>query len=282
MESTKQSITGNKERLKVLILILNFKKAKRVLQGVADLYNQKINFDMQVVVGDNSCDKEEADLLSSLSKYPNLELRIFDKNYGYIKAHNLMAEGLEFDYVMTYNPDILVKNENTVQTLIDYIDSNLDIGIIAPKQINDDGNIAMTVRGWPNLFLQFCRRTYLRKLPILKVMVRKDEMVDLDYYKIQDVPWLQASFNCVRGDLWRELNGHDERYFLFMSDPEICWQSWKRGLRVVYYPKVVVYADGIRCSDGGIRTFFRSWVLRQHLKDSWEFFKKHLFEKKPF
>ena len=88
MESTKQSITGNKERLKVLILILNFKKAKRVLQGVSDLYNQKINFDIQVVVGDNSCDKEEADLLSSLRKYPNLELRIFDKNYGYIKAHN--------------------------------------------------------------------------------------------------------------------------------------------------------------------------------------------------
>lgn len=272
----------NKQKIKVVVMILNFNKALRVLEGVRDLYNQKINFEMQVIVGDNSCDFNQRNLLESLNKYSGLKLIFFDRNLGYIKAHNEMSKNLDADYFITYNPDILVKDKNVLSELINYMEIHKDVGVIAPKQINDDGNVAMTVRGWPNLFLQFSRRTFLGRLPLIRKLVAKDEMKHLDYSKTQEVPWLQASLNCVRGSLWKEVGGHDERYFLFMSDPEICWQSWKRGLKVVYFPKVCVYADGIRVSDGGIRTFFKSWVLRQHLKDSWAFFKKHLFEKVPF
>jgi len=272
----------NVKKIKVLVMVLNFNKALRVLEGVRDLYSQKIDFDLSVVVGDNSCNENERTLLESLGQYPGIKLMFFEKNLGYIKAHNVMSENFDADYYVTYNPDILIKDSNVLSELINYMENNKDVGVIAPKQINDDGKIAMTVRGWPNLILQFARRTFLRNLPVLKQLVARDEMQYLDYSKVQEVPWLQASFNCVRGSLWKEVGGHDERYFLFMSDPEICWQSWKQGLKVIYYPKVTVYADGIRVSAGGIKTFFKSWVLRQHLKDSWEFFKKHLFEKKPF
>ena len=81
----------------------------------------------------------------------------------------------------------------------------------------------MSVRGGLNLFLQLARRTLLRKLPIVSKLVTRDEMQNLDYSKTQEVSWLQASFNCVCGDLWRKVGGHDKLYFLLMSDPEICW-----------------------------------------------------------
>ncbi len=269
-------------RPKVLLMVLNFFKAKRVLENIADLYKQQGEFELEIVVGDNSCNAEQSQILQALKSYPGLKLKIFKKNWGYIKAHNLMAQNTDADYVFTVNPDILLKDPQTLQKMLDYMQANPDCGVVAPKQIDDDGSITMSVRGWPNLFLQFARRTALRKLPIISKLVAKDEMQDLDYSKTQDVPWLQASFNCVRGDLWRDAGGHDERYFLFMSDPEICWQSWKRGLRVVYHPVTTVYADGIRVSAGGIKKFFKSWVMQQHLKDSLQFMWKHLFEKKPF
>ncbi len=277
-----QANSKNIKRPKILVMVLNFMKAERVLLAVKDILNQEGEFDIDLVVGDNSCDSKQAEILQVLDGQENVKLKIFASNLGYIKAHNLMAKDSDADYIFTINPDVLLKDSQTIQKMIDYMQLNIDCGVVAPKQMDDDGTITMSVRGWPNLFLQVARRTFLRKLPILNKLVAKDEMQNLDYSKTQEVPWLQASFNCVRGDLWREVGGHDERYFIFMSDPEICWQSWKHGLKVVYHPVVTVYADGLRASAGGFKKFFKSWVMQQHLKDSIKFTLKHLFEKKPF
>jgi len=277
-----QADSKSLKKPKILVMVLNFMKAERVLLAVKDILNQEGEFDIDLVVGDNSCDSKQAEILQVLDGQENVKLKIFASNLGYIKAHNLMAKDSDADYIFTINPDVLLKDSQTIQKMIDYMQLNPDCGVVAPKQMDDDGTITMSVRGWPNLFLQVARRTFLRKLPILNKLVAKDEMQNLDYSKTQEVPWLQASFNCVRGDLWREVGGHDERYFIFMSDPEICWQSWKHGLKVVYHPVVTVYADGLRASAGGFKKFFKSWVMQQHLKDSIRFTLKHLFEKKPF
>ena len=277
-----QADSKNIKTPNILVMVLNFMKAERVLLAVADILKQEGNFEMEVVVGDNSCDTQQAEILSKLKSNKRVNLQIFASNLGYIKAHNLMAKDTDADYIFTINPDVLLKDPQTIQKMVDYMQANPDCGVVAPKQIDDDGSITMSVRGWPNLFLQVARRTFLRKLPLINKLVAKDEMQNLDYSKTQEVPWLQASFNCVRGDLWRKVGGHDERYFLFMSDPEICWQSWKHGLTVVYHPVVTVYADGIRVSAGGLKKFFKSWVMQQHLRDSIRFTLKHLFEKRPF
>lgn len=277
-----QANSKSLKKPKILVMVLNFMKAERVLLAVKDILNQEGEFDIDLVVGDNSCDSKQAEILQVLEGQKNVKLQIFASNLGYIRAHNLMAKDSDADYIFTINPDVLLKDSKTIEKMIDYMQLNPDCGVVAPKQMDDDGTITMSVRGWPNLFLQVARRTFLRKLPILNKLVAKDEMQNLDYSKTQEVPWLQASFNCVRGDLWREVGGHDERYFIFMSDPEICWQSWKHGLKVVYHPVVTVYADGLRASAGGFKKFFKSWVMQQHLKDSIKFTLKHLFEKKPF
>lgn len=277
-----QADSKSLKKPKILVMVLNFMKAERVLLAVKDILNQEGEFDIDLVVGDNSCDSKQAEILQVLEGQENVKLKIFASNLGYIKAHNLMAKDSDADYIFTINPDVLLKDSQTIQKMIDYMQLNPDCGVVAPKQMDDDGTITMSVRGWPNLFLQVARRTFLRKLPIISKLVAQDEMQNLDYSKTQEVPWLQASFNCVRGDLWREVGGHDERYFIFMSDPEICWQSWKHGLKVVYHPVVTVYADGLRASAGGFKKFFQSWVMQQHLKDSIKFTLKHLFEKKPF
>ena len=277
-----QADSKNINRPKILVMVLNFMKAERVLLAVDDILAQEGDFEIEVVVGDNSCDSQQAEILSKLKANKRINLQIFGSNLGYIKAHNLMAKDTDADYIFTINPDVLLKDSQTIQKMIAYMQNHLDCGVVAPKQMDDDGSITMSVRGWPNLFLQLARRTSLRKLPIVSKLVSKDEMQNLDYSTTQEVPWLQASFNCVRGDLWSKVGGHDERYFLFMSDPEICWQSWKHGLKVVYHPVVTVYADGIRVSAGGIKKFFKSWVMQQHLRDSIRFTLKHLFEKRPF
>ncbi|HID91880.1 TPA: glycosyltransferase family 2 protein [Candidatus Peregrinibacteria bacterium] len=274
------------------IIILDFLKAKKVIQNVQSILNQNIseNITLHIAVVDNSCNKKNAEILQSeLEVFMKSKTRhtvildITEKNIGYTKGNNRGVKNLEklcntLDYLFVINPDIETKNKNVFQKMITYLENNENVGIIGPRQVHKNGEYAMSVRQFPNLFTQIFRRLWLRYLPFIKQAVEKDEMQKMNKAYIQNVDWLQSSFICIRKKLWNDIGGFNENYFLFMADSEICFDTWKRGYCVQFFPEAEVYADGIRCSGGGFIQLFKSWVLRQHVKDSWKYFVKHLFE----
>lgn len=267
---------------KISVIILDYMKGKRVVSNVESLLNQKTDFEMEICVIDNSVNKENREILETLKKHESVKLIFTEKNIGYTKANNLAAKSATGELIFIVNPDIFMQNEFVAQKLVDYMDANPDVAIVAPKQIDENtGNVSMTVRAFPRLYTQVSRRTFLRNLPILKGKVAYDEMRHLDYSKTQEVDWLQSSYAAIRKDFWDEVGGFCEDYFLFMSDPHICFQAWERGKKVIYYPEAVVYADGIRVSSGGFKAFFKKWTLRQHLYDSIKYRIKHFFKANP-
>ncbi len=262
------------------VLLLDYNKSVRILDNVDYLQQQKTDFNFEVIVTDNSPNAVNRPKLEILKKYRNVSLYFNNANLGYTKAYNkAIKQTAKGKYLLLQNPDILMKDPHTLQTMVDFMEKNQDVAVMGPRQINDDGNRAMNVRAFPKLYLQIARRTFLRKMPVLKELVAHDEMQHLDYSQTQEVDWLQSSCIIVRSDFWHKIGGLNENYFLFMSDPEICWRAWEQGLRVVYFADVTVTASSTRASgDGGIRTFFENWALRQHLLDSiryrWKFWLK--------
>ncbi len=280
------------------VVILDFLKAKKVIQNVQSILNQNIsdNITLYISVVDNSCNTQNAQILQSeLEPFMKnktrhtLILDITEKNIGYTKGNNRGVKNIEkkiqeqqtekLDYLFIINPDIETKDKNVFQKMITYLENNEKIGIIGPRQVHENGDYAMNVRQFPNLFIQIFRRLWLRYLPFIKQAVERDEMQKMNTAHIQDVDWLQSSFICIRKNIWNKIEGFNEEYFLFMADSEICLETWKLGYRVQFFPEAEVYADGIRCSGGGFIQLFKSWVLRQHVKDAWKYFCKHLFEK---
>ncbi|HBO16984.1 MAG: Glycosyl transferase, family 2 [Candidatus Moranbacteria bacterium GW2011_GWE2_35_2-] len=271
------------KKIKITIVVLNYQKARRTVKNVKSIFSQKINFHFKVFVIENTAHKkDEGELLKKeLSGLENLEIIINKTNIGYSRGNNIVKGREEGDYVFVVNPDIIFKDSDSLQKIVDYMDANPDIAILGPQQINDDGGITMSVRAFPKFYLQVARRTFLRNLPILKEKVAYDEMRHLDYSKIQDVDWLQSSCFVVRRDFWEKVGGLNEEYFLFMTDAQMCFDAWNMGYRVVYYPEVKVYADGRRVSDGGFLKFFRSWVLRAHVLDALKYQFKNFWLENP-
>jgi GT2 family glycosyltransferase len=275
--------------LKVGVVILDFLKAEQVVKNVETIFTQNLseNIELYVSVIDNSCNIKNAKILElglkNFINSKNLVIDIAEKNIGYTAGNNRGVKNLEklcdnLDYLFVINPDIETREKNVFQKMINYLEKNEEVGIIGPRQVHKNGEYAMSVRQFPNLFVQIFRRLWLRSLPFIKQAVEKDEMQKMDKAKTQDVDWLQSSFICIRKDLWDNIGGFNEKYFLFMADAEICLESWKRKKKVQFFSEVEVLADGIRCSGGGLSQFFKSWVLRQHLKDAWKYFVKHLFD----
>jgi GT2 family glycosyltransferase len=271
-----------KNKFTASVVILDFLKSKRVCENVESIRNQKTNFPFEIIIVDNSCDPKNAEKLNTMRHYKNLRIEINKKNLGYIGGNNQGAALAKGKYLLIVNPDIIWSEKNIFQDLVNFMEKNPQVGICGPRQINDDDNsVTMSVRAFPNIFLQVARRTFLRNLPILKKLVEYDEMRHLDYHKIQPVDWLQSSFWIIRKDLWDKLGGLDQDYFIFMSDPDLCFKCWEKGYQVIYNPEITVHADGRRASEGGFLDFFRKWTLRQHVKDAIVYQIKHFFKANP-
>lgn len=258
------------KKTRATIVVLNYQKAGRTVESIKSVISQKIDFCYKIFVIENTAHKkEEGELIQKeLGVFDNVEIIINKTNIGYSRGNNIIRGREEGDYIFVVNPDIIFREKDSLQKIVDYMDANQDIAILGPQQVNDNGSIAMNVRAFSKFYLQVARRTFLRNLPILKEKVAYDEMRHLDYSKIQDVDWLQSSCFVVRRDFWDKVGGLDERYFLFMTDTQMCFDAWKMGYRVVYYPEVKVYADGKRVSEGGFLKFFSSWALRWHVLDA--------------
>lgn len=267
---------------KASIIILDYLKSRRVCENVESIYAQKVNFPFEVIVVDNSANPENARKLEALRKYNDVKIIINEKNVGYPQGNNQGVALSRGEYILIVNPDIVWGDPLNLQKMVDYMESHPEIGVLGPKEVNDgDGSVAMTVRRFPNFFLQVARRTDLRKLPYVSGLVAKDECQDLDYSKTQPVDWLQSSFWVTRRSLWDKLGGLDTKYRIFMSDPDYCWKVWDAGYQVVYYPEVILHADGVRASAGGFKAFFSKWIMRQHVKDSAKYQIKYFLRKNP-
>ncbi|GGF27310.1 glycosyl transferase [Aliidongia dinghuensis] len=263
-------------------VILDYNKARRVVENVRGLLRQRGRFKLEIIVADNSCNPANAAILAPLAEHDGVKLLVNSENLHYVRGCNRAAEQAIGAYILIVNPDILWPELDTVQVLLEYLQKHPSVGIVGPKQIEEpSGKVAMTARAFPRLFTQVARRTPLRKLPGVRKLVAYDEMAHLDVNRTQPVDWLQSSCFLVRRDLWDEVGGFDPRYVMFLADPEICWQSWSRGLSVVYHADAVVAADGIRCSSGGLSEFFRKPILRQHLRDSLKYRWRHAWRKSP-
>jgi len=256
------------KKILISIVIVDFFKAERVVDNVERILTQQGFFDTEVIIIDNSVDAANQQLLSQYDDTDNVTLIFNQENNGYTRGCNQGADLCRGDYLFFVNPDIEWKSEATLADVIAVYQKDAGIGIVGTRQLNDDGSIPDTVRRFPNLLAQVVRRSSLRHWPLLKGVAEHYEYVDFDYYKPGNVDWIQSSFMAISRSVWEQIGGFDDRYFIFMADPDICYKCWELGYKVHYESDIVVGADGLRCSAGGFRDVLRNRVLRFHIRDA--------------
>lgn len=274
----------------VSFLILDYFKAEKVLKNISGILSQDYSGDIEIIIGDNSESQENKKILEKgIEKLKkeieknqflysrNIHFLHFQKNVGYSKGNNALAEKSQGEYLCIVNPDIEWNNSQTLKTLIEYQENNEEVGIVAPRQKELSGKEALSIRAFPSFFTQIARRTLFRKISPFLEKVEKDEMQHINRNKTQEVDWVQSSFLVIHKDLWKNLDGFDESYFLFLADTQLCKDAWKMNKKVVHFADVTVYSDGIRCSEGGFFSFFISRTLQIHVLDSLKYFWKHFF-----
>lgn len=165
---------------------------------------------------------------------------------GFGANHNAAFAQSSSAYFCVLNPDIRF-DENPFPQLVDEL-CKPGVGVVAPMIVSPAGNIEDSARRFPTPW------SIARKLSGLSAR--------LDY-RIERATlspdWVAGMFMLLRKDVFAELAGFDERYFLYYEDVDLCRRLRKRGYDIRLVPAASAVHDARRESRRSLRH------LRWHL-----------------
>jgi N-acetylglucosaminyl-diphospho-decaprenol L-rhamnosyltransferase len=177
---------------------------------------------------------------------PNSKKLIVIKNeraLGFGKNHNSIFKKINEKYFCVLNPDIIF-NENPFPALIAQFAST-KIALVAPSIFNLQGNLDDSARFFPSI------RSLIKKL----LFNDKGSYKFKETSEVFNAEWVGGMFMLFKSDYYYEINGFDEKYYMYYEDADICTRLWKKNLVVLVCPAIQVIHCAQRASRRNIQHF---------------------------
>ena len=176
---------------------------------------------------------------------------------GFGANHNAAARVAAGEHFCVMNPDIRLAVD-PFPALISGL-SDISVGVASPLIVGPEGQIEDSARLFPTPF-SIARKLFTR--------VRRPDYVIGQAVVYPD--WIAGMFMLWRADVFRQLGGFDEGFFLYYEDVDICARLRRAGFRVLLVPAVKVTHYAQRASHRNVR------YLRWHLTSMFRYFRKQI------
>lgn len=183
-------------------------------------------------------------------------------NPGFGAAHNVAIEKAISDdsfYHFVINPDVYI-NKSCLSDMVDFMEKNLDVGMLMPKILNIDGSVQFLPKLLPSP-LSVIKRILNRKFNLFSSFVRKYELRDVAVDISYDAPILSGCFTLFRISCLKEVGLYDDKFFMYFEDWDLSRRMQER-FRTVYLPQVSVvhgYESGANKSSQLFRIYLQSY-----------------------
>jgi N-acetylglucosaminyl-diphospho-decaprenol L-rhamnosyltransferase len=229
------------------------------------------NLVADIYVVDNNSQDGTQEFLSALQKNdPSLHLLFNSRNLGYSAAVNQgLTMAVKADYVLLLNPDVLILPD-TVAILLQTMEKDQDIGVIAPQMRFLNGEIQPSCRRFPrqsDVFLQLLPGELVRFLPRL---YHDWKMVDFDHDTSRYVDQPQGAFLLMRHQILAQVGLLDERFFMFFSDVDFCFRTVQSGWKIRFCAETFVFHK----QGSSVNKYKQAMVVSSH-RSFVDFFVKH-------
>lgn len=207
--------------------------------------------------------KECIDFQHWLSQYHDVTYLNPEENLGFGQGHNYILNKLDSKFHAIVNPDILLRDD-AFASLLEYMEQHPDVGMCIPNMIDVEGKRQKAYRRELTVFDMFIRMFCPWLFP---KRMAWHTMQDMDYSVPFRVPFGQGSFLVIRTDLFKELKGFDDRYFMYLEDADLC-KRVNTCSKLMYCPSATVIHKWRKGSHKNLALF------KYHIDSMRRYFKK--------
>jgi GT2 family glycosyltransferase len=249
--------TSIQSKVNISIIIPNYRSEHYLKTNIASVYDKigPSNLTFEVIIVNND---KEATLEEIRSQFQRVIVVDQGKNIGFGAAINLGVKKAKGKYLFFLNPDCEIISQN-IECVINEFEENLKTGIIGSQLIGSDDEIQEWSAGAEITIINLIRNNI--GLSNSRKIWRKKSKVKAN--------WVAGTALFVRKDLFDEIGGFDERFFMYFEDADLCKRARNYGRDVYYLPDFKVRHFG-----GG--SYENKKVQKENYYNSQEqFFKKY-------
>ncbi len=187
------------------------------------------DLDAEIIVVDNNSSDDSCEMIKAL--FPKVKLIANTTNFGFSKGNNIGVAEAQGEYICILNPDTVV-SETTFKDILKFIKSKSEIGILGCRLIDGQGQ-----------FLPESKRY----VPTPSVAIKKIFGFTDSYYvkRLEQiasgrVPVLVGAFMVMKKQVYNEVGGFDEDYFMYGEDVDLSYKIKSANYHNMYYGKVTV------------------------------------------
>jgi GT2 family glycosyltransferase len=256
----------------VTALILNYRSGKSAIACAKALSAESFATQMEIIIIDNHSNNDSIAILrAGVQNMNNVRIVETPKNKGFGYGYNLGARCARGTYLLINNPDKRIESGG-LQTMINVLERDANIGILGPKLMHPDGTRRLSYRRDPRMIDILSRRSFAQN--IFGQALTHYLMLDTNPEKTQDVDWIIGGCFLIRRDFFQALSGFDERFFLFFEDADLCRRCREAGKKVIYFPKVQAMDRPRRLSGETFLDLIMNKVGRIHICSAVQYFWK--------
>lgn len=264
----------------VSIIIVNYNVREFLHQALQSVRRASAGLNVEVIVVDNNSADGSTEMVAD--EFPEVTLIENRDNTGFSRANNQGIRIAQGRYLLILNPDTILQ-EDTLTTLVDYLDRNPEAGAVGCQILNPDGSFAPeSRRAFPTPRVALYRITGLSRLFPRSPRFGRYNMTFLPIDKESEVDALSGSCMMVRhaalyhspetAESLALLNGRasgenirstdsgsgaglfDETFFMYGEDLDWCFRIQQAGWSIRYTPETkIIHYKGESTKKGELR-----------------------------
>ena len=199
-------------------------------------------FGTEIIVVDNASTDGSAEMVRA--EFPNVKLIANRENRGFTAANN---QGLALGrgrHMLLLNPDTEVL-DNALVTMVRYMDEHPQVGALGPRLQYPDGSLQSSRRRFPTFATALLESTVLQEWWPDNQILHRYYMADTDDDDIQPVDWVVGACLLTRRQVYEQVGGLDEAFFMYSEELDWCRRIKNAGWEIAYlHTAAVIHHEG--------------------------------------
>ncbi|MBP9490076.1 MAG: glycosyltransferase family 2 protein [Aliarcobacter sp.] len=245
------------DKIKVFISIVSHKQEELIIKNFKNLDLESKKYTIKICLIDNTNSIK-------LKEFANEKNHIYflnNKIKGFGENHNnafKLTNANNDDLFIVCNPDIILEKEQLIGMLDYFIEKNLQIGNVSCYYNKEKTILSNPDRYFP-CFLNF----------LFSLLLGKRFHYGTNT-NVNNPEWISGEFMITKASVYKEINGFDEKYFLYVEDIDFCYRARKANIPISHNKNHYIIHETQMASRN---IFSKNFIM--HFSSVFRFLKNH-------
>ncbi len=243
----------HKDQKLISIIIVNYKVPYCLQELLRSLRQTELYDRSEVIIVDNASGDNSREIITS--EFLEVKWIQLKSNIGFGKACNVGVHHASGRFLLFLNPDTVISS-NALSQAVRFMENNPETGLMGPKILNPDGTLQLSCRrSFPTPLVAFYYFSGLSRLFPKSKRFGRYNLTYMDENETAQVDAISGSFMFMKLELFREIGGFDERFFMYGEDIDLCFRIRQKGYQIWYHPQIqIIHLKGKSSAKRQIRS----------------------------